>query len=224
MNLLAIECTHESLSVALMSGGHVVEVCSNAWKQATETLVPLVDEVVRRQVLTPRALDALLISSGPGSFTALRIGMSVAKGIASGLLIPLVPVPTLPAMARACANEGDVIIPVIRSRKGEYHHAAYGATCLNALLWHPLVFRGPIEMVLQTVQSRQGRVVVVGRHIDEVRQAVTECGGYYVEAEAFSAQSLFPFMKVLQEQGQTQPLAEIKPDYRQMFGPAVGRL
>ena len=99
MNILAIECTHEALSVAVVKGGIVTEAVSADWKRAAESLVPLVEQVMTESRLNRRELEYIAISSGPGSFTALRIGMSVAKGIAYGLGIPLVPVPTMPALS-----------------------------------------------------------------------------------------------------------------------------
>ena len=84
MNILAIECTHEALSAAVLSAGIVTEAVSADWKKAAESLVPLVEQVMTRSGLNRQELEGIAISSGPGSFTALRIGMSVAKGIAYG--------------------------------------------------------------------------------------------------------------------------------------------
>ena len=136
MNILAIECTHAALSVAVMNAGIVAEVRSTDWKKAAESLVPLIEEVMAESALDLKQLDCIAISSGPGSFTALRIGMAVAKGVAYGLGIPLVPVPTMPAMAASLPLESGSIMAVIPSRKGEYYFASYFPRELASGVWH----------------------------------------------------------------------------------------
>ena len=125
MNILAIECTHAALSVAVMNAGVVTELRSADWKKAAESLGPLIEQVMAESALDLQQLDCIAISSGPGSFTALRIGMAIAKGVAYGLGIPLVPVPTMPAMAASLRAETVRVMAVIPSRKGEYYYADY---------------------------------------------------------------------------------------------------
>ena len=130
MHILAIECTHISLSVAVMSGNTVRLVSGQEWSRAAETILPLVQQALEESGTPGAMLDAVAVSSGPGSFTALRIGMSAAKGIAFGFGVPLVPVPTLPAMAVAALpfTDAEVIVPVIPSRRDEYYYACYSRT------------------------------------------------------------------------------------------------
>ena len=161
MNILAIECTHAALSVAVMHASVAAEVKSTDWKKAAESLVPLIEEVMAESALDLKLLDCIAISSGPGSFTALRIGMAVAKGVACGLGIPLVPVPTMPAMAASLQAEAGSVMAVIPSRKGEYYYAAYLSGELSSGVWHDEVKRGSAADVVAAASASSSRSVSV---------------------------------------------------------------
>ena len=222
MNVLAIECTHAALSVAVMNAGVVTEVRSADWKKAAETLVPLIEQVMAESALELRQLDCIAISSGPGSFTALRIGMAIAKGLAYGLGIPLVPVPTMPAMAASLHAETGTVMAVIPSRKGEYYYAAYLPGELASGVWHEDVKRGSAADVAASAAASNGGTVVVGRGLDELISLLSGTGAVYREADLFSASSLFTAAERLFASADAAELNEVAPDYRQMFTPNGG--
>ena len=230
MNILAIECTHEALSVAVVKGGIVTEAVSADWKRAAESLVPLVEQVMTESRLNRRELECIAISSGPGSFTALRIGMSVAKGIAYGLGIPLLPVPTMPAMAASLRAAENMVMAVIPARKGEYYYASYHSEDLSSGLWHDEVLRGSAADVAAVVAAvvadlaRSGEVVVVGRRLFELIPLLVASGAVYREADLFSARSLFFAAERLFAASDVAELNGVTPDYRQMFSPNGGRV
>ncbi|MEI6692791.1 MAG: tRNA (adenosine(37)-N6)-threonylcarbamoyltransferase complex dimerization subunit type 1 TsaB [Chlorobium sp.] len=221
MNILAIECTHAALSAAVMKSSIVTEAKSSDWKKAVEALVPLIEEVMEGSRLKPQELKCIAVSSGPGSFTSLRIGMSVAKGIAYGLGIPLIPVPTLPAMAASLTAEAGSVMAVIQARKGEYYYAAYFPDDLLSGLWHDGVHRGSAIEIISAVARANS--VVVGRQLDELGPLLADIGAIYAEADFFSARSLFPAAERGYGTAVAAELDKVVPDYRQMFIPHVGR-
>ena len=229
MNILAIECTHEALSVAVVKAGIVTEAVSADWKRAAESLVPLVEQVMTESRLHRRELECIAISSGPGSFTALRIGMSVAKGIAYGLGIPLLPVHTMPAMAASLRAAEGTVMAVIPARKGEYYYTSYRSEDLSLGLWHDEVLRGSAADVAAVVAAvvadlaRSGEVVVVGRRLFELIPLLVGSGAVYREADLFSARSLFSAAERLFAASDIAELIGVTPDYRQMFSPNGGR-
>ena len=80
--LLAIDTTTRSASVALHDGTHVV--ASRSWRSVVNhsaELMPAIVQVLKSRDTTPRSLDAVAVALGPGGFSALRTGLSVAKGI-----------------------------------------------------------------------------------------------------------------------------------------------
>ena len=224
MNILAIECTHEALSVAVVKGGIVTEAVSADWKRAAESLVPLVEQVMTESRLNRRELECIAISSGPGSFTALRIGMSVAKGIAYGLGIPLLPVPTMPAMAASLRAAENMVMAVIPARKGEYYYASYHSEDLSSGLWHDEVLRGSAADVAAVAAdlARSVETVVVGRRLLELIPLLVASGAVYREADLFSARSLFFAAERLFAASDVAELNGVTPDYRQMFSRMAG--
>ena len=224
MNILAIECTHEALSAAVLKAGIVTEAVSSDWKRAAESLVPLVEQVMTESRLNRQELECIALSSGPGSFTSLRIGMSVAKGIAYGLGIPLIPAPTMPAMAASLRAAAGTVMAVIPARKGEYYYASYRAEDLSSGVWHDEVQRGSATDVAAAadVLARNGETVVVGRRLIELIPLLAGSGAVYREAAHFSARSLFSDAERLFAGANVAELNAITPDYRQAFSPNGG--
>ena len=224
MNILAIECTHEALSAAVLIAGLVTEAVSSDWKRAAESLVPLVEQVMTESRLNRQELECIALSSGPGSFTSLRIGMSVAKGIAYGLGIPLIPVPTMPAMAASLRAAAGTVMAVIPARKGEYYYASYRAEELSSGVWHDEVQRGSATDVAAAaaVLARSGETAVVGRRLIELIPLLAGSGAVYREAAHFSARSLFSDAERLFAGANVAELNAITPDYRQAFSPNGG--
>ena len=218
MNILSIECTHAALSAAVKKDDVITEQKSADWRKATEALVPLIEAVMAESALEKGDLDCIAISSGPGSFTSLRIGMSVAKGIAYGLGIPLIAVPTMPAMAASFLSEKGKVMAVIQARKGEYYFAVYNSEELSSGVWHDEVKRGSAS----DVAAAAPRSEVVGRQLDELHSSLAFCGSPYAEADFFSASSLFPEAERRYRAADAEGVNNVVPDYRQMFIPTVG--
>jgi tRNA threonylcarbamoyladenosine biosynthesis protein TsaB len=84
-----------------------------------------VDGILRDPAAAGRKVTHVAVSSGPGSFTGLRVGMAAAKGFCFGWGVPLVPVPTLHALAWRFRREGAAICPLQDARKGEFYSATF---------------------------------------------------------------------------------------------------
>ena len=100
MLILGIEAAAKVAGAALWRDGQIIsEEMVNGMLTHSETLMPMIDRVMKSVSVEPEALTAIALSAGPGSFTGLRIGAATAKGLALGLDIPLVPLSTLEALA-----------------------------------------------------------------------------------------------------------------------------
>ncbi len=98
--ILAIETSGELCSVALLNENDVLfEINIKKKNVHSEMIFRLISEALELSSLSVDDLKAVAVSSGPGSFTGLRIGMSAAKGIAFGANLPVIPVPTFDALA-----------------------------------------------------------------------------------------------------------------------------
>lgn len=106
MNLLAIETSTETCSVALAVNGDVLEHYRHAPREHAELLLPWVDQILAEAGMVFSAIDAIAFSRGPGSFTSLRIGIGVVQGLAWAADKPVIPVSSLAATAQTAAGEG----------------------------------------------------------------------------------------------------------------------
>mgnify|MGYP001822213964 CR=1 FL=1 len=106
MNLLAIETSTETCSVALSVNGEVLENYRHAPRQHAELLLPWVEQLLAQAGLGCSAVDAIAFSRGPGSFTSLRIGIGVVQGLAWAANRPVIPISSLAATAQAAVELG----------------------------------------------------------------------------------------------------------------------
>lgn len=117
-------------------GSHVqIERTIRKPRVHAEQLVPMIQEVLAYTDLKVDNLDGIAVSSGPGSYTGLRIGVSTAKGLAYANDVNLISVPSLDAMAHSCRSfvpDGGVVIISRNSRKGEVYLAGFEKTAAAA--------------------------------------------------------------------------------------------
>lgn len=124
MNILLIETATQICSVVLSIDGKVVAHRESDIPNAHSTrLTVFIDEMLNECSLQPHCLDAVCVSSGPGSYTGLRIGVSTAKGLCYALQRPLLAVPTLLSMAalyyRQHPDYQGLVCPMIDARRME---------------------------------------------------------------------------------------------------------
>ncbi len=104
--ILSIETGTEICSVALGADGELVALRENeGGREHANALGLFVDEVLREHHLDPAELDAVAVGAGPGSYTGLRIGVSLAKGICYAIDRPLIAIDSLRALANLLAEE-----------------------------------------------------------------------------------------------------------------------
>src|SRR5512145_1541195 len=104
MRILALETSTEWCSVAAGDGSRWHQREEHAGQSHAERALVLVAEVLAEAGWTLRGLDGIAFGAGPGSFTGVRIACGLAQGLALGADRPLVPVPTLTALAHAAAG------------------------------------------------------------------------------------------------------------------------
>ena len=125
MNLLAVDTAGKSCAVAVMRDDTLLyEAQCNNGLTHSETLLPMIDTALRACHLTVNELDVLGATNGPGSFTGLRIGLSVIKGLAQPRQIPCVGVSTMAALAYGVNGAGKVIAAQ-DARRGQVYWAAF---------------------------------------------------------------------------------------------------
>lgn len=125
MKLLAIETSTESCSVALLCGDKIFERSELAPRRHAELVLPMADAVLEEAGLQRKQLDGIAVGRGPGAFTGVRLGVSVAQGLAFALDLPVAPVSSLAALAMQAPNNGAAILALIDARMGEIYAGAF---------------------------------------------------------------------------------------------------
>lgn len=127
MKILGIESSGLVASVAVVEDELLKgEFTINNRLTHSETLLPMLEQLLKLLKLEPSELDAIAVSAGPGSFTGLRIGAATAKGLALALNKPVVRVSSLAALAYNLVHAGDYIVcPIMDARRGQVYCAAY---------------------------------------------------------------------------------------------------
>lgn len=133
--LLAIDSSTRSAGLALYDGAEVlVESTWTSLDHHTTELAPAVANAFAKSGITFSELAALAVARGPGSFTGLRIGFALAKGLAMSRHIPLVAIPTLDFLAAAQPAQDIPMLAVLRAGRGRLAAAWYSCTELG---WQP---------------------------------------------------------------------------------------
>ena len=150
MKLLSLETASEHCSVALQLDGQVQQRLQHNARKHAEHLLPMIHQLLEAQQLELRQLDGLVVDIGPGSFTGIRTGISMAQGFALALELPLYPVVSLAALARDALAAGAPapVLVVQDARMGECYWAL--ADGHGKLLSAPALHR-PEDLPLDTL-------------------------------------------------------------------------
>ncbi len=144
-------------------------------------LTSFIDDVVKEAGLTFKDLDAVAVSKGPGSYTGLRIGVSVAKGFCYGLDIPLVSINTLYALAcvarETLPQQPDFFVPMIDARRMEVYNAVFD-TNLNPIreTMAEIIEFDALKEFLQ-----HGKVALFGDGADKCRETLNHPNAVFAD-------------------------------------------
>ncbi len=178
MYLLGIESATPVAGVAVMQDDRILsERLVNNRKTHSGHLLPMIKEAIAEAGIMKEELDAIAVSSGPGSFTGLRIGMSTAKSLAQVLEVPLVGISTLDALAYPLNGLVNLVCPVLNARKNEVYTAVYdlSAGTFNNLTGPKAV--KPENLVHMLSQWPDRQVTFLGDGVLEYREIIKNMMG-----------------------------------------------
>ena len=126
MKILAFDSTAKVASVAVTEGEKTLAVYSidNGLTQS-ELLLPMAEATLNSLRISFSDIDAYAVTVGPGSFTGVRIGVSLVKGLAFGKNKPCVDVSTLEALAENLKGSDGIIVPVMDARRAQVYTALF---------------------------------------------------------------------------------------------------
>lgn len=215
---MSIETSGAACSVSLAKGGEVVgSVTLDDSNRQSSMLVPAIESLFKQCSRPMSECDAVAVSSGPGSYTGLRVGVSTAKGLCYGLGKPMISVPTLEillAEARSmeqCAG-ADYFVPMLDARRMEVYQAVYDAdgNCVEEVS-AKVLDAGSYADLLQ-----KGRVVFVGTGAGKYSDAFPHPNGIYVPCVP-KAEFMASAAQAAYDAGRFEDVAYFEPFYLKEF-------
>lgn len=174
MKILGLDSSGLVASVAIVEDDNLLaEYTVNYKKTHSQTLLPMLDEVVKMTELDLSSIDAIAIAGGPGSFTGLRIGSATAKGLGLALRKPLVQVPTVDGIAYNLYGSRDMVCPLMDARRNQVYTGLYAFTAegMETLVPQCAV---AIEEIVGEVNGRGRPVVFLGDGVPVFRTYINE--------------------------------------------------
>ena len=170
MKIIGIDSSTTVISVALLEDDKLIaEVVLNTQKKHSQRLMPMIDMILNEAGISAKDLDAIAVSSGPGSFTGLRIGITTAKALAWSLSKPLVAVSSLDALAANVQCKAQLICPVLNARRKEVYTAIYTMEDNKLRLLSDYMVCTPDELI-EILQQKDGQIVLLGDGVEEVAE------------------------------------------------------
>ena len=173
MRVLGIESSSLVASVALVTDDIMTaEYTVDFKKTHSQTLLPMLDEIVKLLELDLDTIDAIAVAGGPGSFTGLRIGAATAKGLGLALKKPLVHVPTVDAMAYNMWGTSGLVCPIMDAKRSQVYtglyHVEHGLEVLMG--------QCPMDMreLARLLNGRGERVIFLGDGVPVYRSIIEE--------------------------------------------------
>ena len=214
MNLLALDTAGKTAAVAVLRDDTLLyEAQCNNGLTHSETLLPMIDTALKACGLTVDDLDVLGVTNGPGSFTGLRIGLAVVKGLALPKQIPCAGVSTMAALAYGLSGEGTVI-GAQDARRGQVYWGAFDLASHDRLTPDAAE---PVTALENFVQSCKKPLFFVG-------DGATLCYNTYKSVPGVAAvpqplqvlrgAGVALASKAMWEKGECVPPAALLPDYR----------
>ena len=185
MRVLAIDSSGLTATVAIVEDDQTIaEYTTNYKKTHSQTLLPMIDEMVRMVDADLKEIDAIAVAGGPGSFTGLRIGSATAKGLGLALDKPLIHVPTVDAMAYSMYGCEDIICPIMDARRKQVYTGLYSFSHKkneDGGLYDEPVFQVlrmqmavPVEELIRHLNVYRRRVVFLGDGVPVYKEMLAE--------------------------------------------------
>ncbi len=167
MFVLGIEAATPVAAVAVATEEKILaERMVNNRRTHSVNLLPMVKDTLADAGINKEHLTGIAVSSGPGSFTGLRIGISTARTLAQVLHLPLAGVPTLDALAYPLSGHAGLVCPILNARKNEVYTALYQNTVSEQICLMP-ARTARIHDLLELLERYEERVTFIGDGLSE---------------------------------------------------------
>lgn len=217
---LGIETSSMPLSIALMRDNDILVELNEAMNIThSQRAMSAIDEVCQLAQIQPKEIEAIAVSEGPGSYTGVRIGVTLAKTLAWTLNIPLVGVSSLQVLARNVQYAEGIVFPYIDARRqavygGAYHMKA-GEVVATVLEEQHISMEHGIENIQAYSQDLNVWAVSSSRSFDE---SLKESFGerFHRVEEVFALPRASQVIRLAQEKMSTASVHTFVPEYLRM--------
>lgn len=218
MRILAIDSSSMVATVAITTDGILnAEYTINHKKTHSQTLLPMIAEIVKMIEIDMDSIDAVAITGGPGSYTGLRIGSATAKGIGLALNKPIINVPTMDALAYNLYSSQYVICPIMDARRGQVYTGIYKFEETEMKTIKPQCIM-MIDELIKELDTIKESVMFLGDGVDVHKQLIDDIMDtkhYYAPASMnrHKASTLGTIAEIYYKNGKTETAREHKPEY-----------
>ena len=218
MRILAIDSSSMVATVAITTDGILnAEYTINHKKTHSQTLLPMIAEIVKLLEIDMDSIDAVAITGGPGSYTGLRIGSATAKGIGLALNKPIINVPTMDALAYNLYSSQYVICPIMDARRGQVYTGIYKFEETEMKTIKPQCIM-MIDELIKELDTIKESVMFLGDGVDVHKQLIDDIMDtkhYYAPASMnrHKASTLGTIAEIYYKNGKTETAKEHKPEY-----------
>lgn len=181
IKLLAFDVATEHCSAVLNNGSHLWFRSSTEPRSHAQLLLPFIDELVQESGCALDSLDAIALTHGPGSFTGIRIGISVAQGLSYASDLPVILVSSLDALAYGFMTQTH-LAPPLTEPKPQFNHELQGGDCIPHACMHNDCMDG--DRIITALDARMGEVYWAAYKV---------CGGELISIQAPSLCSIVDF-------------------------------
>lgn len=218
MRILSIDTSASVATAAITDGEKLVcEFIINTKLTHSQTLMPIIDSVLKKSEIGLEGIDLIAVANGPGSFTGLRIGVSSAKGLAHAKNIPMVGISTLTSMAYNLPYCEYLISPIMDARREQVYNALYKWE--NGKLKEIEKPRAlGIDELLEELKNTGENVVFLGDgvpvHLEIIKKTLGDKAFFSPSsANAQRASSLAPIAEKLFDEGKAIDCYGLEPIY-----------
>ncbi|SIP97968.1 tRNA (adenosine(37)-N6)-threonylcarbamoyltransferase complex dimerization subunit type 1 TsaB [Aeromonas veronii] len=216
LKILAVDTATEACSAALLVGDKQFSRWEEAPRDHTRKILPMVQAVLEDAGISLSDLDAIAFGRGPGSFTGVRIGISVAQGLAFGAGVPLIGISTLAAMAQGAyrLDGAEQVLTAIDARMNEVYFGRYE------------LIDGRMQLVGDEVVSESaalvdvrgklaGRVTCVGTGFETYGETLSGLADELAESQVRfpAAEDMLPLARAAWLAGEAVPVEQATPVY-----------
>ncbi|USV59452.1 tRNA (adenosine(37)-N6)-threonylcarbamoyltransferase complex dimerization subunit type 1 TsaB [Aeromonas encheleia] len=220
LKILAVDTATEACSAALLVGDKLFSRWEEAPRDHTRKILPMVQAVLDESGLSLDQLDAIAFGRGPGSFTGVRIGISVAQGLAFGAGVPLIGISTLAAMAQGVYRQegAQKVLSAIDARMNEVYFGRYELQAGCMRLVGEEVVRDPAQLVSELTGEGvlAGRWLAVGTGFETYGEQLNGLAEALVISQQVrfpAALDMLPLARAAWLAGEAVPVEQASPVY-----------